>query len=112
MSAVFSDQEEDESIERILEKYWDIAADFSIPREEYEQYAELITHLLSFEVGYLRFDYDESQADEKYHPKSHLDINYTGRATYKIGLRKTITCQEMIRLINICAPCSYLEDLK
>lgn len=31
LSAVFSEQEEDESIERIIEKYWDIATDLLIP---------------------------------------------------------------------------------
>ena len=51
---------------------------------------KLITFLLSFEAGYLRFDIDELNANGKMHPKEHLDINYSTGCTFKLGLSKEL----------------------
>ena len=110
LTAVFAKISEDSPIDKIIEQYWDVANDLSVPSEENEIYSRLITYLLSFEAGYIRFDHDEIHADAMKHPENHLDINYTGGATFKFGLAQFITYQELIDIININMPCSYLSD--
>lgn len=108
--AIFDDIFDCESIEKILEQYWNIAADFLISAEEGGIYAELITHLLSFEPGYLRFDHDETRSHLEFHPQDHIDIGYSSGVTYKLGLRKRINVMEMIDVININTPCMFITD--
>ena len=112
LAAVFAELSEDAPLERILELYWDIASDLSVPSEESEIHSQLITYLLSFEPGYLRFDHDEVLENELYHPQNHIDINYTSRATFKIGLMKPLDYKQLIEMINITTPCCYLSEYK
>lgn len=109
LSAIFNEVCDCESVEKIVEKYWDIAEDLSVPNEHITLYAQLITHLLSFEPGYLRFDHDEYRADEKFHPQNHIDFNYSPEVTYKLGLEKKIDLTQMIDIININTTCTYLK---
>lgn len=97
------------TIEEVLEDYWDVAIEFDIPSEENCKYGELIAFLLSFEVGYLRFDHDPKNATEK-HPCDHLDINYTEGGTYKIGLNKWLTAEELISVLDEKSNCYFLSE--
>lgn len=112
LSSIFSELSEHTPIEKILELYWEVASDLSVPSEESEIHSQLIAYLLSFEAGYLRFDHDEVRADKMYHPENHIDFNYTSGATFKFGLTKPITHQQLIDMINIATPCSYLSAYK
>lgn len=112
LSSIFSELSEDAPLEKILELYWDVASDLSVPSVESEIHSQLITYLLSFEAGYLRFDHDEVRADKMYHPENHIDFNYTGGTTFKFGLTKPITHQQLIDMINSTTPCSYLSVYK
>lgn len=112
LSSIFSELSEHTPLEKILELYWDIASDLSVPSEESEIHSQLIAYLLSFEAGYLRFDHDEVRADKMYHPENHIDFNYTDGASFKFGLAKQIGHQQLIDIINIATPCSYLSAHK
>lgn len=112
LSTVFAELSEDAPLERILELYWDIASDLSVPSEESEIHSQLITYLLSFEPGYLRFDHDEILEAQENHPQNHIDVNYTGGATFKLGLLKSLNYRQLIEIIDITTPCGYLSDYK
>ncbi len=79
----------------------------------------LFKDLLIFEDGYLRYDddiegYKEAKAKEQEHrhPKNHLDIFYTNKATFKIGLDNCIDKKEFIDYVNVNTDCKYLRDHK
>lgn len=111
LSAVFSGLAEYASLEEILEQYWEVSADLNVPSTENELYYQLITYLLSFEAGYLRFDHDEDErrVDKVLHPVNHIDFNYTNGATFKFGLSQSIFHKQLIDVINSKTPCYYLS---
>lgn len=47
---------------------------------------KVLRFLMMFELSYIRYDYDEKNQDDKYHPLHHIDINYTELGSYKIGI--------------------------
>ena len=67
--------------------------------------------LLSFEPGYLRYDYDdnEGRVDEKTHPINHIDIFFSGNNTFKVGLRKRIVFDDLKKIVDINDVCYYLN---
>ncbi|WP_318511768.1 hypothetical protein [Photobacterium leiognathi] len=69
----------------------------------------LIIELMSFEDGYLRFDYDPDNANGKLHPLSHLDICYTTASTYKIGTHRKPCVNYLTSLLNNKNEALYLE---
>lgn len=95
------------TIEEVLEAYWDTTGEFDISSEESYKYGELITFLLSYEVGYIRFDHDPKNATAQ-HPCDHLDINYTEGGTYKVGLNKWLTTEDLISILNEKSKCYFL----
>ena len=100
-------QEDTITIEEVLEAYWDTAGEFNISLEESCRYGELITFLLSFEVGYIRFDHDPKNATAQ-HPCDHLDINYTEGGTYKVGINRWLTTEDLISILNEKSKCYFL----
>ncbi len=52
---------------------------------------DIIWHLLLFEPGYIRYDYDTSERSKKpNHPENHFDVYYENKNTVKLGLNKKI----------------------
>lgn len=70
---------------------------------------KLIKKLFLFEIGYLRYDYDEKHENGKLHPLNHLDINYDSNSTYKIGLNDKINIEHLIDIVDINSECSFLD---
>ena len=66
--------------------------------------------MLLFEPGYLRLDYDQDNEHEGTHPLNHIDVNYTNKNTYKIGLPSRWGCEKMIDFVNIKKTCSFIAD--
>ena len=56
--------------------------------------------MYSLEYGYLRYDYDKEHENGKIHPLNHLDICYSNEVTFKIGLNKKISSEEMIEILD------------
>lgn len=112
MSAIFNNLSDEESLEFILEQYWDVADDLGLPKEEEKVYSKLITYLLTFESGYLRLDHDESErgrGKREAHPIDHIDCNYTDGASFKLGLSSSIACSDLIDILDINTPCTCLS---
>lgn len=110
LSSVLEDCSDDELVETLLEKYWDIVTDLEIDEPEKTLCGRLITFLLAFEPGYLRFDCDEVHQNENIHPREHLDINYSSGATFKVGLSKSLNCDELVDILNSKTACYFLEQ--
>ena len=70
---------------------------------------QLISYLLKYDLGYLRFDVDSEHQDGKIHPLNHLDICLDRSATYKIGLEKEIEFKNMKDILDITTECWYLS---
>ncbi|WP_144467677.1 hypothetical protein [Bacillus toyonensis] len=77
----------------------------------------LIRKLFLFEPGYLRYDFDdnEERCDPKYHPLHHLDVFFSNKTTFKLGLvDDEIEKREWLsvgfeNLLNSEEPCQYIK---
>lgn len=69
----------------------------------------LISHLLKYDLGYLRYDIDPEKENGKMHPLNHLDICLDTSATYKIGLSKELTFSEFRNILDITTECAYIS---
>lgn len=69
----------------------------------------LFEHILMQEAGYLR--YDDAPNDERlpYHPRFHVDINYSSNANYKVGLGKQTTIEDLFYMLDKKTKCPYLQ---
>ena len=63
----------------------------------------------STDLGYIRYDYDEKHENEKIHSLHHLDINYSSKGTYKIGLKKALKDEDFIDMLDLRTECKYLN---
>lgn len=63
---------------------------------------KLLKDLMLYEPGYIRCDDDPdpNRMNPDTHPRYHLDINYESSATYKIGLQRMITPEEMLSILD------------
>jgi hypothetical protein len=109
LNTALSEFEDWYPLEQIIEKYWEAIDDFEISKAEAQIYNGMITYLLSFEPGYLRFDYDQDNKSNERHPLNHLDIYYTNKNTFKIGLLDKLNHIQLIDILNISTPCLTLK---
>lgn len=104
------------SIERLLEMIWDHDFYKSLEDEDRECLIEAVTHLISYEIGYIRYDYDVENS-KKYtekgkadvHPENHFDINYSGAGTYKIGTNEKVSMEKFLDLLDVTKDCMYIK---
>lgn len=76
-----------------------------------EQKWQLISYLLKYDIGYLRYDYDPKNEKGKIHPLNHFDIFLDSSAAFKVGLNKRILCNEFINVLDITTECAYIGEL-
>lgn len=69
---------------------------------------ELVKHLMLFEPGYLRYDYDVEHKNGAMHPEHHLDIFFSSNGTMKLGLKNSVESEWFIDLVNILTECKYI----
>lgn len=108
LSTVFYNFDEHKSLEEILDRYWDIISDLEVDKKDASSIETLITFLLTFETGYLRFDYDDIRCSEM-HPVNHLDFYYSSNNTFKIGLSARIEHSKMIDILDINKKCATIK---
>lgn len=69
----------------------------------------LFRELLTWEDGYLRYDYDPAHVNGDIHPLHHVDVFYSARATFKLGLRQSLNATALVDLIDVRTICHYLS---
>jgi hypothetical protein len=77
----------------------------------------LVRKLFLFEPGYLRYDFDETdRASPISHPVHHLDIFFSNRATFKLGLFDSVIQKKewpqtgLENILNSSYPCFYVHE--
>lgn len=68
----------------------------------------LISYLLKYDLGYIRYDIDPEHEHGKIHPLNHLDICLDTAATYKVGLYKKIGFDDFKNILDITNDCWYI----
>lgn len=71
----------------------------------------LLMKLLTFDDGYIRYDDDAINENGLRHPRNHYDVFHSSASTFKIGLRKSITKEELIDLVSIETDCHFLQQV-
>lgn len=66
--------------------------------------------LIHIEPSYIRYDYDEANADEEHHPLNHFDFNYTEKSKIKVGIKKKIDFDFFKDFLDNQMKCSYLDS--
>lgn len=97
----FSDtNEENHDILTFIESYEDLLYDFNIPEEMESDLWSVIKTLITFEPGYIRYDYDIDNYEEYVHPLHHIDVNYSDIGTFKLGFNNNIKIEDRLKLEN------------
>ncbi|MCY6487730.1 hypothetical protein [Actinobacillus pleuropneumoniae] len=70
---------------------------------------DIMLWLLSFNDGYIRYDYDFEHENGSIHPLYHLDIFFSNYATFKIGLARRYQINDLLDLLDQEKSCKYLN---
>lgn len=70
---------------------------------------EIVKFISTYDLGYLRYDYDEKNQNGLLHPINHLDICLDTAATFKIGLEKVLDYEMFKDILDITTDCSFLK---
>lgn len=68
-----------------------------------------IKELLFMEDGYIRYDIDPERKSGHIHPEHHLDVFYTSKVTFKVGLEHPLNDEELLNILNVSTECHYLS---
>ncbi len=99
---------ENTGIEEMIDKMYFDKDEEGYDYVEIENCWKIILRLFSMELGYIRYDYDIVHENGPAHPLNHLDVNYSDKGTYKLGLKEKIKKNEFIDLLDITTDCNYL----
>lgn len=77
-----------------------------------EQLWELVKFVATFDLGYLRYDYDEEHANGLLHPTCHLDVFLETAATYKVGLEEKVDFRVFKDILDVTTDCYFLKSKK
>lgn len=97
-----------ETMEKILDRCWDVCNDNDLSYQQ-DDLVAVFTELLTFDIGYVRYDYDEEHQNGDMHPTYHLDINYSNQSTYKIGLIQPIDTLRLEAILDTKQECWFLK---
>lgn len=97
------------TVDSVIESaYLDVAED-GYTNEEVDKCFGLIMRLMSMELGYIRYDYDPEHENGNLHPLHHLDINYSSKGTYKLGMNEKINEDDFVDMLDIKTECRYVQ---
>lgn len=99
----------EKTIDSIIESAYLDVADDGYTNEEIDKCFRLILRLMSMELGYIRYDYDPEHVNGNLHPLHHLDINYSSKGTYKLGMNGKINDDEFVDMLDIKTECRYVQ---
>lgn len=72
----------------------------------------LFRDLLTFEDGYIRYDYDPKHFHAHRHPLNHLDVFYTTNSTFKLGLHNEIDGNYFADILDLTTDCHFVRPIK
>lgn len=95
---------EKKSVDQIIEDaYYDVISE-EYSENEVEECLGILFRILTMEYGYLRFDYDEENYNDIYHPLTHIDINFMDNVTYKLGV-PNFRENDFVKLVDVRERC-------
>lgn len=115
-SSVLKDFDERKSVVELIEKIFENEEYNELLNADQQIIGELIGLFISYEAGYIRYDYDLENY-EKYkllgkpnlHPLNHLDINYSSYATYKLGIKNKLDIKTFLDCLNPNTDCWFFK---
>lgn len=96
------------SLEEIMDNVYSDEIEDEYLKEEIDNCFRLLVSLMSAELGYVRYDYDSKHQNGELHPLNHVDINYSSKVTYKLGLKNKVKPEEFIDMLDLKTKCRYL----
>lgn len=98
------------TIESLVDLYFDTMNDYDSSDKFHNELCwDLVLYLLTFEPGYLRYDYDVERQNGNKHPLNHIDFYYSNKNTFKIGLNEKFDNKALINLLDINQDCKFLK---
>lgn len=88
----------------------EVLFDMELNNEEERVLNDIVVELLSFNEGYIRYDYDPENEQGKIHPLYHLDLFFSNQSTFKIGLLRRYKMNDLLELLDYEKPCKYLNE--
>ena len=81
----------------------------NLPDAGMERIWGIVKFISSYDLGYIRYDYDKKHKKGLLHPLNHLDICLDTAATYKIGLEKSLNYEVFKNILDTTADCFFLN---
>ena len=94
-------------LDELAESIYNILDDYEL-HENYDICCLIIKELLTYETGYLRYDVDDLRVSE-IHPLHHIDVCFSNKSTYKIGLRKKMKFENLKDFLDKTKDCLYIS---
>lgn len=95
--------------EDLLDLVWSIQNEYAVLTEDERSFVyQLLLLLLTFEPGYLRYDYDPQNVIPSIHPLHHIDFYYSRNATCKFGLTRRFSVDNLIEMLDLRKDCFFL----
>lgn len=96
------------TFERLIEEAYFDAGNDNFDMNYVDNCCMMILRMFTTESGYIRYDYDAEHQDGVQHPLNHLDINYSTKCTYKLGLNKRMIMDEFVDLLDVQTDCRFV----
>ena len=96
------------TVEKVLEQIYFDTFDDGYSDTDFSKCWNIIWKLYAAEPGYIRYDYDQIHYNDTFHPLNHLDVNYSAKCTYKLGLRERLRPEEFINLLDVQKECRFV----
>lgn len=74
-----------------------------------DQLWEIVKFISTYDLGYLRYDYDKKHQNGLLHPINHLDICLDTAVAYKIGLEKPLNYEVFKDILDMTTNCYFLK---
>lgn len=112
LNSVYNKLDEDYDFCALEDSFLGEVVNYHIEQNSIPFVSSLVGTLQTFEIGYLRYDYDDdpTRIDVITHPINHLDINFTNSATYKIGLNNRLDCKKLEDILDVNTKCAFIKD--
>ncbi len=69
----------------------------------------VVKFISTYDLGYIRYDYDDKHKKGLLHPLNHLDICLDTAVTYKIGLEKSLNYKVFKDILDTTTDCFFLN---